>query len=315
MDWQQQVTPVALRTQPLALLLTAAAPWFLNSLHMTPDTGPSCRELISAICPHWSRDALQTLPERLGYPGADLDEGDSFYGLEGEEDEGPFNRDLQNDNADYGFTGPHDRSVGAENVQEVLNEDVGMGDDERNGNDRSRDSSPSIHERATRELSEAVSTRGARIIQSAQLPTSARGRRGHRNLGYPDATLITRPPVARPRVPVGWSAEPDIPVHAFGIYFIRDLMIGEDYPAPRFKNQPNYPGLTTRSYKFFFGMSFEDLTVYIEKSSTGRTANFTRLQNRKPPRLVETLLADPDGCLETLSIRPNTIRIKPRPRD
>ncbi|PPQ97407.1 hypothetical protein CVT26_006809 [Gymnopilus dilepis] len=53
-----------------ALLLTAAAPWFLNSLHSTPDTGPSSRELMNAILPHISINEVSPdhLPYRITLP-------------------------------------------------------------------------------------------------------------------------------------------------------------------------------------------------------------------------------------------------------
>jgi len=44
--------PSHLRAVEPAIILTAAAPWFLNGLHSTPDDGPSSRELMVAIFPH-----------------------------------------------------------------------------------------------------------------------------------------------------------------------------------------------------------------------------------------------------------------------
>ena len=44
--------PSQLRALEPAIILTAAAPWFLNGLHSTPDDGPSSRELMVAIFPH-----------------------------------------------------------------------------------------------------------------------------------------------------------------------------------------------------------------------------------------------------------------------
>lgn len=45
-----------LRAQDQALLLAASAPWFLNSLHCTPDLGQSYRDLLTAILPHIARN-------------------------------------------------------------------------------------------------------------------------------------------------------------------------------------------------------------------------------------------------------------------
>ncbi|KAF8873543.1 hypothetical protein CPB84DRAFT_1829545 [Gymnopilus junonius] len=45
----------SLRAQDPALLLAASAPWFLNSLHCTPDLGQSHRDLLTAILPHIAR--------------------------------------------------------------------------------------------------------------------------------------------------------------------------------------------------------------------------------------------------------------------
>lgn len=48
--------PAESHIKQLAMLLTAAALWFLKGLHCVPDSGPASRDLIAAILPHVQRE-------------------------------------------------------------------------------------------------------------------------------------------------------------------------------------------------------------------------------------------------------------------
>lgn len=74
-EWQQSGPP-KLRATPEALLLTAACQWILNSLHSTPDTGPSYRDLMDAVLPHIERAGAD--PDILIY-GRPSDEDDEEH--------------------------------------------------------------------------------------------------------------------------------------------------------------------------------------------------------------------------------------------
>ncbi|KAF9470974.1 hypothetical protein BDN70DRAFT_939291 [Pholiota conissans] len=65
---RQMRGPSRIRSRDSALLLTAAAPWFLNGLHSAPDNGPSSRDLMGKILPLVDRvDAdVQTLAYPIG---------------------------------------------------------------------------------------------------------------------------------------------------------------------------------------------------------------------------------------------------------
>ncbi|KAF9459638.1 hypothetical protein BDZ94DRAFT_1171312 [Collybia nuda] len=54
LEWQMQGDAV-FRSDPSALILTAAAAWLLNGLHSAPDKGKSSRELMAAVLPHVDR--------------------------------------------------------------------------------------------------------------------------------------------------------------------------------------------------------------------------------------------------------------------
>ena len=57
---EQEKAPGKSRATKNALILTAFAPWFLNSLHSTPDLGPSSREILTRVLPHMRRqDAMK----------------------------------------------------------------------------------------------------------------------------------------------------------------------------------------------------------------------------------------------------------------
>jgi hypothetical protein len=56
----------ALRATDHSLLLTAAAPWFLNGLHSVPDNGPSSRDLMGKILPVVDRE--EASENTLAYP-------------------------------------------------------------------------------------------------------------------------------------------------------------------------------------------------------------------------------------------------------
>jgi len=51
LDWQSGADQELRITEP-ALLMTAAAPWFLNGIHSTPDDGPTSREIMFCTLPH-----------------------------------------------------------------------------------------------------------------------------------------------------------------------------------------------------------------------------------------------------------------------
>lgn len=64
---QQQVGgTAALRATDNSLLLTAAAPWFLNGIHSVPDNGPSSRDLMGKILPLVNREDASV--QILAYP-------------------------------------------------------------------------------------------------------------------------------------------------------------------------------------------------------------------------------------------------------
>lgn len=63
---QQMHGDAAWRATDSALLLTAAAPWFINGLHSTPDNGPASRDLMGKILPLVNRTDADA--ETLLYP-------------------------------------------------------------------------------------------------------------------------------------------------------------------------------------------------------------------------------------------------------
>ncbi|KAF9470635.1 hypothetical protein BDN70DRAFT_901951, partial [Pholiota conissans] len=63
---QQEQGTYSIRSMDSALLLTAAAPWFLNGLHSAPDNGPSSRDLMGKILP--LVDRIDADVETLAYP-------------------------------------------------------------------------------------------------------------------------------------------------------------------------------------------------------------------------------------------------------
>lgn len=82
---KQALGTAPLRATDNALLLTAAAPWFLNGLHSVPDNGPSSRDLMGKILPHVNRvnADVQTLAfpsstrAQVELPGEEEDEEDA----------------------------------------------------------------------------------------------------------------------------------------------------------------------------------------------------------------------------------------------
>jgi len=81
-----ETAPTRFRYRDEALLLAASAPWFLNSLHSTPDLGQSSRDLLTAILPHIERVGadLDVLPflvstrRRQGHSESDSDSDDEL---------------------------------------------------------------------------------------------------------------------------------------------------------------------------------------------------------------------------------------------
>ncbi len=65
---QQQRGPASLRGADSSLLLTAAAPWFLNGLHSVPDNGPCSRDLMGKILPLVNREDADI--QALAYPAS-----------------------------------------------------------------------------------------------------------------------------------------------------------------------------------------------------------------------------------------------------
>lgn len=81
LEWQADGPPEARAKLP-ALLVTAAAPWFLNSLHSTYDDRPASRQLMAAILPHVRREDadrdLLPFPMRLSAREPTLEGEDSL---------------------------------------------------------------------------------------------------------------------------------------------------------------------------------------------------------------------------------------------
>ncbi|KAG6899378.1 hypothetical protein C0993_010714 [Termitomyces sp. T159_Od127] len=64
LEWQAAAEP-KFRVQKSSLLLTAAAVWLINSLHATPDTGASSKELMDLVLPHVETQGAD--PDILAY--------------------------------------------------------------------------------------------------------------------------------------------------------------------------------------------------------------------------------------------------------
>lgn len=89
---EQSMAPSSQRSTNSALLLTAAAPWFLNGLHSTPDNGSCSRDLIRKILPLVGRDQVDMdcllYPVHIGtQTGQDEEDDDEDEEMEGEDEE------------------------------------------------------------------------------------------------------------------------------------------------------------------------------------------------------------------------------------
>ncbi|KAF9472808.1 hypothetical protein BDN70DRAFT_779560, partial [Pholiota conissans] len=65
---QQALSDSCYRAIDSALLLTAAAPWFINGIHSTPDNGPASRDLMGKILPTVNRTEADQ--DTLAYPAS-----------------------------------------------------------------------------------------------------------------------------------------------------------------------------------------------------------------------------------------------------
>jgi hypothetical protein len=211
-----------------ALLLTAAAPWFLNSLHSAPDTGPSSRELMDAILPHV--DATEADPENLPYRMSlpDLEEDPSLDGLQDDADLRPHS-DVD------GGPGLTNLEMAASSEEDLLEvSQMVRGDDED-----SRRSGRTPPQRQEEEEESEIEELGPLRVEGEELAEDEM-----------DGVLMER----RHR-----RVNETVPYIPYGVIFLRPLCVGEKYPVPRFIQGP---WISTRAVRYLFGM---DLEVVVEK--------------------------------------------------
>lgn len=82
---QQSRGPSNIWGSNAALLLTAAAPWFLNGLHSVPDNGPCSRDLMGKILPLINRVGVDI--DILAYPASTGAVRATFQDLLGSDDD------------------------------------------------------------------------------------------------------------------------------------------------------------------------------------------------------------------------------------